>query len=191
MGGASPNPRPLTPQRREETGDNTCPCRRSFTDCYFGGVVGRLSSCLGSICLKSQGWRQSPPASASGVAGTRGWLTNAQGEGREGRGLSRGRALSRGRGLSQGRGSRRPVVQAAPPRPPALPALSALERRGAVQLFSAGAGRLPRAPRRLRARSLRRSPAQRPAGPAPPRPAAARPLLPAGRSRPSGCPPGL
>lgn len=53
MGGASPNPCPLTPQRREETGDdNTCPRRQAFTDCYFGGVVGQLSSCLGSICLK-------------------------------------------------------------------------------------------------------------------------------------------
>lgn len=91
-----------------------------------------------------------------------------------------------GRGLSQGRGPGAPVARAAPPPPSALPALW---RRGAVQPQCRSQ---PPPARTAPPPRLVPAPLARPApGPAPPRPAAAGPLLPAGGSRPSGCPPGL
>lgn len=81
--------------------------------------------------------------------------------------------------------SRRP--RPALPRSPRSPRWSAAE----LSSFSVPEPAACLAHRAASAPGLRRSPAQRPAGPAPPCPAAARPLLPAGRSRPSGCPPGL
>ena len=163
MGGISPNPCLLTPQAMRT------PVTAAL---HIRGVT------LGVW------WDRSIRASKPGTAASPTPWPFLAGPGAGGLHSS---AEGAGRGLSQGRGPRRPVAQAAPP-----PSLLRSPSSGAAELSSLGAraGRLSRAPRRLRAGSLRRSPAQLPA-PTPPRPAAASPPLPAGRSRPSGYPPGL
>lgn len=92
-----------------------------------------------------------------------------------------------GWGLSQGRGSRAPRGQGDP-----APSSCA---RGALTPPSCPAS----VPELVASRAQRRLPASPPgpraalppSRPASPCPAAARPLLPAGPSRPSGCPPGI
>lgn len=97
-----------------------------------------------------------------------------------------GRGLAQGRGPGAGsRGGAQGCPVARRPRPSSLARCSGPAK---LSSLSAVTRRLPRAPRRLRSSSLRRTAAP---CPAPPRPAAAGPLLSAGRSRPSACPPGL
>lgn len=176
MGGASPTLVLCLLKRRKRQATTTpVPAAEGILQIVTLGVWWDGSSSCWAPSAQGQGQPQSPPASASGVAGALEARCSTQG----GAGACPGGgSLSRGAGLEAPRG-RGP---APPSRAPRTLLAGAPRSCPAFQCRS----RPPAAHRAASSRSLRRSPPAL-AGPAPPCPAAARPLLPAGPGRPSGC----